>query len=203
MWIIIACSLLLFISNFGVGGVVGSAVSGFLFGVFGSIAYILPIILILGCFFITSNKGNILAILKFIAAIIFALFICLLISLVTTKGNIPPIEAFAYSKTHKFSGGILGGFLAFYLSQAFGIVGTYIIDIIVLIISVVLFTGKSAIKGVQKGGQKVYESAKDNNEKYKEYRKIKEAEKKRRIDNKVYGVSTDTKLWIPMNHLKI
>ena len=57
MWIIIACSLLLFISNFGVGGVVGSAVSGFLFGVFGSIAYVFPIILMLGCFFITSNRG--------------------------------------------------------------------------------------------------------------------------------------------------
>ena len=43
MWIIIACSLLLFISNFGVGGVVGGAVSTFLFGVFGSIAYVFPL----------------------------------------------------------------------------------------------------------------------------------------------------------------
>jgi len=35
LWIVIACSLLLFISNFGVGGVVGNAVSGFMFGIFG------------------------------------------------------------------------------------------------------------------------------------------------------------------------
>lgn len=194
MWIIIACSLLLFISNFGVGGVVGGAVSTFLFGVFGSIAYVFPIILMLGCFFITSNKGNILAVLKLIAAIIFALFICLFIALITTKGSMTPMEAFAYSKEHKFSGGIVGGFLSYYLCRAFGIVGTYIIDVIVLIICIVLFTGKSAIKGVQKGGQKVYESAKENNEKYQEYRKIREAEKQRRTDKKVYGVSPDTKI---------
>lgn len=194
MWIIIACSLLLFISNFGVGGVVGGAVSTFLFGVFGSIAYVFPVILMLGCFFITSNKGNILAVLKLIAAIIFALFICLFIALITTKGIMTPMEAFSYSKEHKFSGGIVGGFLSYYLSRAFGVVGTYIIDVIVLIISIVLFTGKSAINGVKKGGQKVYESAKENNEKYHEYRKIRDAEKQRRTDKKVYGVSSDTKI---------
>ena len=194
MWIVIACSLLLFISNFGVGGIVGNAVSGFLFGVFGTISYVLPIILMLGCFFITSNKGNILAILKLIAVIILALFLCLFIALITTKGDLTPVESFVHSQKHKFSGGFVGGFLSYYLCNAFGIVGTYIINIIVLIISIVLFTGKSAIKGVQKSGQKVYESAKENNEKYQEYRKIREAEKHRRMDKKVYGVSSDTKI---------
>ena len=42
LWCIIAVSALLFISNFGIGGVVGNAVSSFLFGVFGLIAYIFP-----------------------------------------------------------------------------------------------------------------------------------------------------------------
>ena len=46
LWSIIGVSALLFISNFGIGGVVGNAVSSFLFGVFGMVAYIFPVLLI-------------------------------------------------------------------------------------------------------------------------------------------------------------
>ena len=40
LWVILAISILLFISNFGIGGAIGNAVSSFFFGVFGLIAYI-------------------------------------------------------------------------------------------------------------------------------------------------------------------
>ncbi len=195
LWIVIAGALLLFISNFGVGGVVGNAVSSFLFGVFGIIAYIFPIILIVGTFFAVSNKDNLFAIFKLIAGILFTVFLCVFMTLVTSKGEVmTPLEAFDYGFHDKKGGGIVGGFLAYYISHAFGIVGTYIIDIIVLIISIVLITGKSAIRGVKNSGHKVYESAKEGNERYQEYRRVREEEKRRRIDNKVSGVSTDTKI---------
>ena len=38
LWIVVAVSILLFISNFGIGGHLGNVVSGFLFGVFGMVA---------------------------------------------------------------------------------------------------------------------------------------------------------------------
>ena len=37
LWIIVAVSLVLFISNFGVGGIIGNGISGFIFGLFGLI----------------------------------------------------------------------------------------------------------------------------------------------------------------------
>jgi len=40
-----AISILLFISNFGIGGAIGNAVSSFFFGVFGLIAYIFPVVI--------------------------------------------------------------------------------------------------------------------------------------------------------------
>ena len=43
LWVILAISILLFISNFGIGGAIGNAVSSFFFGVFGLIAYIFPV----------------------------------------------------------------------------------------------------------------------------------------------------------------
>ena len=77
--------LLIFISNFGVGGVIGNAVSSFLFGVFGLIAYVFPIILIVATFFAISNRGNMFAVVKLVAAILFAVFLCVFLSLISSN----------------------------------------------------------------------------------------------------------------------
>ena len=195
LWILIACAALLFISNFGVGGVVGNAVSSFLFGVFGIIAYVFPVLLIIGSFFMVSNRGNVFAVVKLIAMILFAAFICMFMSLICSEDSImSPIESFQYSFKEKMGGGIIGGFLAYYISKAFGVVGTYIIDFVVLIISLVLITEKSIMKGFKDGGQKVIDTAKESNERYQEYRKLRDEDRSRRLDNKVSGVSIDTKI---------
>ena len=160
LWIIVAVSLLLFISNMGFGGVVGRGVSHILFGLFGLMAYVLPVLLLVGSFFAVSNKGNFHASVKLLAGSIFALFMCMFMSLAISSGEVlDPIQAFTYCADRKNGGGIVGGFLAFYLVKAFGFIGSYIIDIIVLIVCLVLITEKSALKGMQKGGQKEYESA--------------------------------------------
>ena len=196
LWIIVAVSLLLFISNIGFGGVVGRGVSHVLFGLFGLMAYVLPVLLLVGSFFAVSNKGNMHASVKLVAGTVFAVFMCMFMSLAISSGEVlDPIQAFTYCSDRKNGGGIIGGFLAFYFVKAFGFIGSYIIDIIVLIVCLVLITEKSALKGMQKGGQKVYESAKENNERYKEYREYKAQERQnRRMDHKVSGVSIDTKI---------
>ena len=196
LWIIVAVSLLLFISNMGFGGVVGRGVSHVLFGLFGLMAYVLPVLLLVGSFFAVSNKGNMHASVKLVAGTAFAVFMCMFMSLAISSGEVlDPLQAFTYCADRKNGGGIIGGFLAFYLVKAFGFIGSYIIDIIVLIVCLVLITEKSALKGMQKGGQKVYESAKENNERYKEYREYKAQERQnRRMDHKVSGVSIDTKI---------
>ena len=196
LWIIVAVSLLLFISNMGFGGVVGRGVSHVLFGLFGLMAYVLPVLLLVGSFFAVSNKGNMHASVKLVAGTAFAVFMCMFMSLAISSGEVlDPLQAFTYCADRKNGGGIIGGFLAFYLVKAFGFIGSYIIDIIVLIVCLVLITEKSALKGMQKGGHKVYESAKENNERYKEYREYKAKERQnRRMDHKVSGVSIDTKI---------
>ena len=73
LWIIVAVSLLLFISNMGFGGVVGRGVSHILFGLFGLMAYVLPVLLLVGSFFAVSNKGNFHASVKLLAGSIFAI----------------------------------------------------------------------------------------------------------------------------------
>lgn len=196
LWVIVAVSLLLFVSNLGFGGVVGQAVSGVLFGIFGLIAYVLPILILVASFFTASNRGNLHASIKLVAGIVFVAFFCLFLSLAGSPDKYyEPFKAYTYSAEERAGGGIIGGALACVMVKAFGVIGAYIIDFIVLIICLVLITEKSALKGMQKGGQKVYESAKESNERYKEYREYKNEERrKRRMDHKVSGVSTDTKI---------
>ena len=196
LWIVVAAALLLFISNLGFGGAVGKTVSGFLFGMFGLMAYVLPVLLLVGSFFAVSNRGNKLAAVKLIAAIVFLVFLCTFMGL-AMNGNdrILPLDAYTYCAERHTGGGIIGGCLAYYMCQAFGLIGSFIIDIIVLIVCMVLITERSALRGMQKGGKKVYESAKESNEKYREYREYRAQERKeRRMDHKVSGVSIDTRI---------
>ena len=58
LWLFLAVCVLLFLSNLGIGGVVGNAVSGFFFGILGLIAYFFPILFLIATFFGISNHGN-------------------------------------------------------------------------------------------------------------------------------------------------
>lgn len=67
LWTFLAVCVLLFLSNLGIGGIVGNAVSSFFFGIFGLVAYLFPILLLVATFFGISNQGNRIATIKLIA----------------------------------------------------------------------------------------------------------------------------------------
>ncbi len=68
---ILAVCILLFISNFGFGGFIGEKVSLLLFGLFGMMAYLVPVCFFVGAAFFISNRENGLAMIKLIAGILF------------------------------------------------------------------------------------------------------------------------------------
>ena len=204
LWIVLALCTLLFISNFGVGGKVGNVISGIFFGIFGLLQYIFPIVFVVAVFFFASNRGNRIATIKLIATAVFACFICMFIELLVNGAKAPgPLAVYEYCYANKIGGGFIGGLLAWLIAPNFGIIGAYIIDIVVLIICLVLITERSALRGVQKGGQKVYETARVTNERHRERVEArKEEQKLRRIDKKVEGVAIDTRI-LPHNSQKI
>lgn len=196
---ILAVCILLFISNFGVGGAVGKVISGFFFGIFGLPAYLFPVLLFIGIAFYMSNKHNKIAVVKLVASVLFLLFLCLFIQLVVggeEGGTV--IDAYKYGVSHKSGGGFLGGILAGLLTKAFGLIGSYVVDIIVLIICLVLITERSFLGGVKKGSKKVYDTAKEDALRRREHMEQKKVEReKRRLDNKVEGVALDTRIVPP------
>ncbi len=190
LWLIMLVALLLFISNFGVGGVVGNAASSVLFGIFGIFAYVVPILLIVGAVFVSVNRMHSRALVYFITSVVILLFLCMFVSLVVHGQNMPgPVKEYQYSVQYKFGGGFLGGCLASLFTRAFGLIGAYIVDIIVLIVCVVIITGKSIMNGIAHGSRKVYDSAKDS---YEEHAEERRQMKQMRMDRKVRGVADTT-----------
>lgn len=195
IWIVLAVSILLLISNFGFGGTLGASASAFLMESFGAGAYLVPFLLFGVTAFLVSNKHNRIAYWKSGAAVICFLILCGLFELISDAG------------------GTVGGSLADILSPALGVAGTYVILIIMMIIGIVIITGRSVLKGVKKQSDRAYSHAKESNTRRREAsarrreerrtaREEKEleqakAEKKtasKRKDRHVEGVSFDTTL---------
>ena len=199
----IAFSIILFITNFGVGGVVGKAVSSFFFGLFGLVAYIFPLLLIAGSLIGVSNRKNSVVRIKIITACVILLFICVLIQLIS--GNHASEWSFGdyyiNSFKNKNGGGFFGGFFCKLFCMGFGTVGAYILDIVLIIIGIVVITEHSFIGGLKKGGKKMFATAKHDVEQYRESaeekRKVREEAKLERASKKVKGVALDTE--IPKN----
>lgn len=168
--ILILCTLavcvFLMISNFGLGGMVGEAVSSVLFGVFGWMAYPVPILLFCAVAFFSSNKGNAHAYIKIGAALVLLLLICTFFELIVNPymGNKDLLSYYRQASEHHNAGGLLGGCIVTVLCPAIGEVGTYVVTVILAAICVVLITEKSLLKPLGKGGKKVYEGARKHHE---------------------------------------
>lgn len=190
IWVTLAVSILMMISNFGFGGFVGEAIAGILADLFGWAAYVIPIVLFGSVTFLISNRGNSAAYLKVAASLCLLILACIFLELIDDGG------------------GVLGSCLADMLTPAIGVAGTYVVDITLMIICLVVITGKSALKGVKSQSDKVYDRARRDavrrREQAEERRRVREAQadespggaprSRRRSDRHVEGVSFNTEI---------
>ena len=189
IWLTLAVSILMLVSLFGFGGFIGGTFSDILFLVFGLAAYVIPFLLFGGVTFLVSNRENRQAYIKTGAWILLLILACTFLELVDKKG------------------GFLGQGLAGVLTPAIGTAGTYVAVIILMIICMVIITGKSALKGVKSQSGKAYDKAKRDAARLKERTQairtdeirrrageIQDKKSQKRRDRHVEGVSFDTTL---------
>ena len=100
-------------------------------------------------------------------------------------------EAFKHCSLYHNGAGLLGAAVFSLLSGAFGTVGAFVLLIALAIVSAVIISEKSFVKGVKKGSKKVYDTAKEENLKRKERA---EERREKRLERKASGVSMDVKL---------
>lgn len=194
---VLAVSIILLVSSFGVGGKLGNSVSLFMFGIFGLMNYIFPILLFLATAFGISNRNNTIAALKVAAAVLLFILLCAFCQMVIFphQEGLKLLDYFKYAKEHKSAGGILGGAVVMLLCNAIGNIGTYVLLIVLMIICFVIITERSFLRGVKKGGTKVYQTAKEDVARRQERAAVrKSGQKENRTDKKVSGIARNLKL---------
>ena len=187
--LLLAVAILLFLCNFGIIGPVGNAVSGFLFGIFGILAYIAPVFIFLIVAFGISNQGNSVAILKMIAAILLFLITGVFIHLL--QGNMEQMtgysvaEIYNLGKNSKLGGGVLFGSIAYLLYSLLDTIGSVLVLVVLTIGCIIIITEKSFFSSVKKGSQYMISSAKDDvqyrREKAQKRREEQEVNRQKRI----------------------
>ena len=204
---VLAACILMMISNFGLGGLAGEVCSAILFGIFGWMAYLIPILLFGAAAFLVSNRGNAHAYIKAAALLVLLVVLCALLELIMNPYT-PGTGLMSYYKqasVGKNSGGLLGGCLVTLLCPAIGVVGSYVVLIVLAVICAILITEKSLLKPLGKGSRKMYEGARQHHETSvirREERKQRQKEDnsnhpsaaRRRRKQKISGVSFETTL---------
>ena len=142
--IILAVSILILLSVFGLGGRVGDKAAYLFFGLFGFVAYALPFLLFIGSAFHISNRGSRLARIKLTAATVFLIMIMALMALADSSfdGTASVLDGFLNSAAAHNGGGLIGFSLSWILFNAFGRAGATVILVCLMLISGVLITGK-------------------------------------------------------------
>lgn len=206
--IILALCILLVLSNFGLGGIVGEAVSSVMFGFFGFMAYILPFAVFGISAFLISNKGNAHAYIKIVSGIVLFLLITAILGLVfhPYEAGTPLLTYYKEASSRSFAGGLTGGYIIQMLCPLIGEIGTYVVLFILAVICMILITEKSFLAPLGKQSRKAYEGAKrrhqqtaalraqHQNEHKSSVQREDGEQKARRADKKVSGVSFATTL---------
>lgn len=195
-----AIVILLELSNFSLIGRFGNAISGFMFGIFGLFAYIVPILVFIAIGFFIANVSSRNAMMKLGAAIVLFITLCTFLQLVYAGKDygFRLTGVFNACSKDKNGGGMLGGLFAAILYSTIGIYGAFIVVVALILISMVIISEKSLINSVKHGSRQMYDSARKDFKRMKdssaERIAKKEQNKMERAKNTVRGVNLHSKV---------
>ncbi len=161
-WASLAVSILILLSNFGLGGSIGGEIASFLFRYLGWVSYALPFLFFGGVAFLVANVKNPRAYPKLIAGILFVVLACALLALFGGQG------------------GRIGSGLARSLEPALGTAGAYVVVIILMIICLVVITGVSFFHSVGRKSSQAYASARERRKEHQKETAARKEESRRR-----------------------
>ena len=170
--LVFAICALLFLCNIGLIGSVGNIVSAVFFGIFGWLGYIMPIVL-LGIFaFGIINRANIVAKVRIVCIVIIFLSIGVLIELwggdVSNLGTYDIKSFYSNGSMNHSGGGVIAGSLSYLMYHYLDKAGTVLISIVLILICLIIITGKSFLKALKNGSMKMYDVAREDVRQYRE-----------------------------------
>ncbi|MBR6003909.1 MAG: DNA translocase FtsK 4TM domain-containing protein, partial [Lachnospiraceae bacterium] len=162
--------IFLFVCNFNVVGKFGAALSGFFFGVFGLLNYIVALFAAGLYIYASMNAGRKGLAVKCISAGALFLLVSMIIDLINgitvnmDKYNIATL--YDYSKTSHKGGGVIAASLNFGLMSLIDMIGTIIVICALILICFVLLTEKSLVNSVRDTKEFMHE-LKDEDRRFK------------------------------------
>ncbi len=187
LFVVLIFCVIVFIANFGRGGALGSALSGFFFGLFGAMSYVFPVALFLLFLYLAYHRtvrnrsrysypGR--SVVKSLAGVFCFVFVCVLCHVVYFgRTSIETGLAYAYCSREKAAGGVLGALFTNGLTRGIGFAATLVISFIILILCVVLISERSLFHGMADRFSESQDK-KEEEEKEKERVRAKEKESK-------------------------
>ncbi len=171
--VLFAFMVFLFLCNFNLVGPIGVFFKNIMFGLFGLMAYVMPVLLFIAFFFGWVNKKHPAMKRKVIAGSV--LYLTLGAACEFFAGRLTKMEKYDIAALYKNSvehlngGGVFGGSFAYLLHSLFAVWGSVLIMLVILIICMVLITEKSFVKGVQKTSHAVVNKARNDMGGMREY----------------------------------
>lgn len=175
--LVIACAILLFISNLGFGGAVGGRISGVLFGLFGAMAYAFPFFLFFAVAFAMANRDSSLLLRKELGLWLIFIFMSAFLQLIMEgymKGT-PLRDYYRISSEDHTGGGIVGGAIVWLSAYAFGTAGAYILTMIALVISAIILTQRPLLHDASSRGRRAARSMEERRRARKQEEKARRA----------------------------
>ncbi|MCI8505230.1 MAG: DNA translocase FtsK [Lachnospiraceae bacterium] len=189
--------ILLFCSNMHWCGKLGEALYHIQRGIFGIMGYLVPFYLFFIMCFLLSNNGSKKAVIRVLVSVAALFVFCGIASLLAVGefDSAVTLKDYYVQAPKSLDGGLLGGLCLKILYPALGMVGTYVVLILLAMAGIVVTTQKSILSPIQRGGKKVYDTAREDLAKRHELHMERAEEKRKyRADKKVRGVSMDTEI---------
>lgn len=185
---VLAISILILLSLLGFGAKVGGMVAGFMYGLFGCMALVLPFVIFFGTAFLLSNKASQKAQTKLLASLVLVILFSAFAQLLAGGAikSFTLTDYYTHSYNTHFGGGLIGGTICMMLCPTLGTISAYVIVIVLIIITLIVITEKSFVKSVKKGSKKLYDTAKEQGEKIETTRKQRAKEReqsKKELEN--------------------
>ncbi len=145
--------IFLFVCNFNLVGKFGAALSGFFFGVFGLLNYIVAIFVAGLYIYASMSVGRRGLTVKCVCASMLFVLVSMIVDLIngvtSTLDKYNVAEIYNFSKTTHKGGGVIASSLNYGLLSLIDLVGTLIVIIALILICIVLLTEKSLVKSVR------------------------------------------------------
>jgi len=197
LMITLVISVLLLLSHFKLVGKVGVVTNDIMFGLFGLVAYLFPVLLFFGTAFFLANRGNRTLTAKMLYLFGMLFMVTALLQLMTTYSTdqLLTVEAakvedlkvtdfYKLASEFKKGGGFFGGLIFCLFVPLLEKVGSYIVVIALFLVFFMLFSGKAIFAWIAKRSSEGYAIHKVHQLERQEIYEERQAERARLIEEK-------------------